>query len=791
MPGQAAGERFRTSVIFGFAIGASLLIVSGFLHSMHGLYECLDQVRSIRDTDVRALSVEGDMQYQLQESRRRFLESLVTNSKLWEIEEARKADLQVDLLKARVIVLTGNAARFQAFERAWRSYSETRDEVIALALQGRTAEALALEGSRGRPAFDAASEAVTRDKVELESSCRQKAGSVSAALKSACSEAMGLLFARVLFLAALLGIEYVRRRMVRKLRAANETLSGSEQRFRGAFEEASVGMLLLDLEGRVLSVNNAIAEITGYSAADLVGRHAMRLMLAEGHREEAAGSFASVVAGRIPGYRAERRIVLKDGRSGWIRVSVSLVKLRGAPKEVIVLFEDITEEKRAHERLAFQAAHDSLTGLANRRHFLDRLDRSVEAARRNRTEMALLYVDLDGFRMVDDTLGHAAGDALLTQVAARMRECLCPEDLPARLGRDEFAVLRQSGAEAGAADLARALLGALERPFRVDGNELNINASIGIGRFPADAGGGRALLRGADAAMYHAKRNRREGFCFFDGPLKEAATRRQAIETNLRRALERREFRVHYQPVYDVAGGTLIGFEALCRWWNPELGEVPPSEFIPVAEDTGMISALGRWVLDRACFDARTWHDHGGAPIRIAVNVSATQLADPGFVVSVQEILEAARLPPQLLELELTESTLVVDREGSVSRMQRLREMGISISMDDFGTGYSSLGYLQTMPIDALKIDRSFTMRLGSSPAAVSMIRSVISMGRSLGLRVVTEGVETAEQLETLRRLGSDEAQGYYLGRPEDAEAAFRRVLAAAAREESAQPALV
>jgi diguanylate cyclase (GGDEF)-like protein/PAS domain S-box-containing protein len=786
----AGKERIRTGLIFGLTIGASLLILSGFLHSMRGLYECLDQVRAIRDTDVRALSVEGDMQDRIQESRRRFLEALMSDaeSRTTEIDEARRADLQVDLLKARVIVLTGNAARFRTFEDAWGKYSETRDDVIALALQGRSAEARALEGSVGRAAFAAASDAVRRDKVDLEASCRRKTGSVSEALKDACSEALGLLFARVLFLAALLSIEYMRRRMVRKLQAANETLRGSEQRFRGAFQEASVGILLLDPEGRVVSSNRAIAEITGYSSADLNGQRAS-VLLAESDREEAVNSFAAVAGGRTPGYRAERRIVLKDGRSGWIRVSVSLVGQGGAPKEVIVLCEDITEQKRASERLAFQAMHDSLTGLANRRHFVEVLDREVETARRSQTDLALLYLDLDGFRMVDDTLGHAAGDALLTQVAARLRERLCPEDFPARLGRDEFAVLRKVGDKTSEAlaDLARALLAALEQPFRIDGNELNINASVGISRFPADAAGARALLRGADAAMYHAKRNRSEGFCFFDGPLKEAATRRQAIEANLRKALERREFRVHYQPVYDVACGSLIGFEALCRWWTPELGEVSPAEFIPVAEDTGLICALGRWVLDRACSEARRWHEHGGSPIRIAVNVSATQLADSGFVESVREILDAARFPPQLLELELTESTLVVDREGSVSRMQRLREMGISISMDDFGTGYSSLGYLQTMPIDALKIDRSFTMRLDSSPAAVSMIRSVISMGRSLGLRVVTEGVETAAQLETLRRLGSDEAQGYYLGRPEDADAAFRRVLAAT----SVEPALV
>jgi diguanylate cyclase (GGDEF)-like protein/PAS domain S-box-containing protein len=786
---NAAKERIRTTVIFGVTIGASLLIVSGFLHSMQGLYRCLDQVRSMRDTDVRALSVEGDMQYQIQESRRRFLESLITttdaDSRLREVDEARKADLRVDLLKARAILLTGNSTRFRAFEEAWQRYSETRDDVVALALQGRYAEAMELEGSAGRTAFTAASEAVRQDKVALEESCRRKADSVSIALRNACSEAMGLLFARVLFLAALLGIEYLRRRMVRKLCAANDTLRGSEQRFRGTFEEASVGMLLLDLEGRIVSVNKAIGEITGYLAVDLIGQRG-RVLLDEDDQDEAVAAFAEVAAGRMPAYRAERRIALKDGRRGWVRVSVSLLKKNGAPAEVIVLCEDITEQKLASERLAFHATHDSLTGLANRRHFNGRLEQAVDTARRNRTELALLYIDLDGLRMVDDTLGHAAGDALLSQVAARMREWFGPEDFPARIGRDEFAVLRQFGVEA-AADLARALLAALERPFRIEGNDLNINASIGISRFPTDAGGARALLRGADAAMYHAKRNRREGFCFFDGPLKEAATRRQAMEANLRKALERREFRLHYQPVYDVATGALVGFEALCRWWNPELGEVSPSEFIPAAEDTGLICALGRWVLDRACFEARRWYEQGGSPIRIAVNVSATQFAEAGFVESVQEILEAARFPPQLLELELTESTLVVDREGSVSRMQRLRERGISISMDDFGTGYSSLGYLQTMPIDALKIDRSFTARLDSSPAAVSMIRSVISMGRSLGLRVVTEGVETAAQLETLRRLGSDEAQGYYLGKPEDAEAAFRRVQSATLP----QPALV
>jgi diguanylate cyclase (GGDEF)-like protein/PAS domain S-box-containing protein len=776
---------------------AALLIVFGFLHSVSGFFRCLEEIRSLRQVDVETLSVEGEVQFQIQESRQRFLRILMPaagfDTRVKDIDLVRAADLRVDLLKARVIALTGEKSALGRFERSWRSYVETRDDMIARALRGQFAEAVAIDKSRGAAAFDRASEELRGDKREREMSSRQRTYRVETALRNGCFEALWLLLARVLFVAALFVADGMRRRMLRQLRSAAGTLYASEQRFRHVFEDATVAMLIMDLEGRITSVNKAVTEITGFSDADLIGR-IWKMFLAEDHRDASAGDFAEVVAGRLSGYRAERRLARKDGRFGWIRSSVSLLRKDGVPSEVIALCEDITAQKLAGEQLAYQASHDSLTGLVNRRHFEGAVDSAVNSAGRDGTELALLYIDLNGFKAVNDTFGHAAGDLLLCEVASRMRNCLRAPELLGRVGGDEFAVLQpftrgNGGLQESAEALARKLRASLDAPFSLLGSEVNIEASIGISRFPADGADADALLRTADAAMYHGKRGLNSGLCFFDADLRASAHRRQSLESRMRSGLEQGEFDVRYQPLYDLATNTLVRFEALCRWNSDVLGEVSPSEFIPVAEGSGLISEVGRWVLERACEQALLWQCPGEIPVRIAVNVSARQFADAGYVESVRQVLCNTGLRPDLLELELTESTLVIDHDDSVRKMKSLRQLGISISVDDFGTGYSSLSCLQLMPIDALKIDRSFTRMLDCSPAATSVIRSVIAMARALGLRVVTEGVETAAQLDTVRRLGSDEVQGYYTGAPEDAAAARRRVLNERARYNVAIPA--
>jgi diguanylate cyclase (GGDEF)-like protein/PAS domain S-box-containing protein len=596
----------------------------------------------------------------------------------------------------------------------------------------------------------------------------------------------------LVFVAVILINEARRRTILRQLRTVVGKLSESEARFRNVFDGAAVGIIIVDQGGSIVSVNGAAAAMSRFSVEELIGMPFL-LPVDDAHRRESEAEFAKILEGDFTCCRTERRILRKDGTCAWLRTSISRAKTgpratqetacSGADdardNEVIFLCEDITTQKLGAELLNYQATHDSLTGLANRRFSEAVLERSVCSAFLNGTELNILYLDLDGFKVVNDSLGHATGDLLLRAVAARLKACLGEGDFLARVGGDEFIIIQECapGLEpAGAIVLAAGILKSLNSPFHVRGQDIRIGVSIGISRYPIDGTDVSSLLHGADTAMYIAKQNEGRGFYFFDAAMRERARRKRVMGIRLRRALACGELYVHFQPVYQVATGRLVRFEALCRWNSDEIGEVPPEEFIPVAEEIGIIGELGRWILERSCLEALRWQNVGRPDIQVAVNVSAIQFGETDFPAIVGDILAKTSLPARLLELELTESTLIRDRQMSISSMQRLRAMGISLSIDDFGAGYSSLSYLQTLPIDGLKIDRSFTAGLGSSAAAASMIRSIIAMGRALGMRVVTEGIETSEQMELVRQLGSHEIQGYFPGKPEDGEAALRRV---------------
>lgn len=758
----------------------ALAIFAAAAYSIRGIYLTISEVHLTYLREQQALSVVGRLQYEVQESRRHFLETLVDvldeDERLAGIARVREADRAAGLLRVQAIVLKSDRAALDRFESAWNRYEETRDDMVALSLRGYLRAAVEVDQAKGSNDFADADRAL-RDAVQvLESSSNGKFALVWTALQGSFLQLTVLLAAVVGLAVAVLAAHAKKQRILNDLSAAVVTLRESEQRFRGVFEEAAVGIVITNPEGAIGYVNRAVSDIAGFASAELIGLNVNELFAAEA-REHVAETLARVASGDLPFCRAERPIVRRSGAPGWVRASVSLLERNGQPAEVIALWEDITEQVRAQRELAFQASHDPLTGLPNRRQLETRLTDQIEAAQAAGTELAVMYIDLDGFKIVNDTLGHAAGDSLLRQVAERLGSCLLPGQVLARLGGDEFAVLRPGGpgTESPGA-LARRLLDSLKQRFHVHGNDIHIGASLGISQFPVDGQEAGLLLQNADAAMYHAKRHENHGFYFFDAPMRAYSMRRLRLEHQLHMALERNEFRLQYQPLYELATNSLIRFEALCRWRNPELGEVSPAEFIPVAEDIGLIVALGYWVLEEACRQARRWQQERNAPVRIAVNVSAIQFSDPKFVDRVREILHNEGLEAWLLELELTESTLLADRAAGVSRMRQLRDMGISISIDDFGTGFSSLSYLNSMPVDALKIDRSFTAELDSNLSALSMIRSVIAMGRSLGIRVVTEGVETAAQLEAVRLLGADEVQGFYLGAPEDAPAAFRRV---------------
>ena len=424
-------------------------------------------------------------------------------------------------------------------------------------------------------------------------------------------------------------------------------------------------------------------------------------------------------------------------------------------------------KKNAEAKLQFQALNDILTGLPNRRLFSDRLAQSLALAGRERRRLALLYIDLDGFKLVNDSLGHSVGDALLVQVADRLRTRVRRSDTLARLGGDEFTVLLPTvNSKEDATLVARNLLEVLTATFCVEEHEINIGASIGISFFPDNAREPVLLMQQADSAMYAAKRNGKNQARVFTDDLGSLVRERLNLGNLLRGAVLRGEIAVHYQPEFDVSTGRLVRFEALARWTHPTLGTIPPDKFIPVAEESGMIVSLGAYIMERACAEAATWQTLAPHPIQVAVNVSGIQFRRDSFVQDLVDVLNRTGLKPELLQIELTESVMLTGAHRAAEIMHRLHALGVSLAIDDFGTGYSCLSYLPTLPFDALKIDRSFVEDLHLRPEGKAMVRSLVSMAHNMGMRVIVEGIERPEQLELIREFGGNEIQGYLLGRP-------------------------
>jgi len=427
---------------------------------------------------------------------------------------------------------------------------------------------------------------------------------------------------------------------------------------------------------------------------------------------------------------------------------------------------EIAERRLADERVVHMAHHDALTGLPNRILLADRVGQAIARARRGGGKLALLFLDLDRFKNVNDSLGHPVGDLLLQAVAARLVDCLRPEDTAARLGGDEFIIgIPDVPDAAEAARVATRILGELAKPFTVAGHQLPADASIGIALYPDDGDTAEALLRSADTAMYHAKESGRTNYQFFSPQMSERVSRRLTTETRLRAALERTEFTLHYQPLVDLATGRVDGAEALVRWPQADHRLVTPAEFIPVAEETGLIVPLGEWVLREACAQAQAWQARQPG-LRIAVNLSARQFRQKDLVGMVEEVLAETRLDPSLLELELTEGMLMHHAEDTVRTLHRLHDMGVRLAIDDFGTGYSSLSYLKRFPIHTLKIDRSFIKDLSHNPDDAAIVIAIVAMARSLNLNVTAEGVESEKQAMFLRSLACDLVQGFHFGRP-------------------------
>jgi diguanylate cyclase (GGDEF)-like protein len=456
------------------------------------------------------------------------------------------------------------------------------------------------------------------------------------------------------------------------------------------------------------------------------------------------------------------------------RPNGTVLEVRTAPigdGGAVRTYTDITTRKEVEKHIAHMARHDALTELPNRLLLRERLEEALARLGPRGEMLAVLGLDLDRFKAVNDTLGHPVGDVLLKAVAARIRGCLSEQDTIGRLGGDEFAII-QVGAKQphGARLLAQRLVEAMPEPFSVEGNTLNVGVSIGIALAPSDGLDVDTLLKRADLALYRAKAEGRSRFSFFEAGMDTEAQARRALETDLREALAKGEFQLCYQPFMSLAGGEVTGFEALLRWHHPARGPVAPAEFIPLAEETGLIIPLGEWIMRQACMEAAQFPD----TTRIAVNVSVVQFRNPHFVPFVVSALAAAGLSPHRLELEITETVLMEESEATLRTLNHLRSLGVRVALDDFGTGYSSLSYLSRFPFDKLKIDRSFVSGLGTNPDCAAIVRAIVGLGTSLGMTITAEGCETSAQLDFVRAVGCSEAQGYIIDKPQPVGDAIR-----------------
>jgi diguanylate cyclase (GGDEF)-like protein/PAS domain S-box-containing protein len=526
-----------------------------------------------------------------------------------------------------------------------------------------------------------------------------------------------------------------------------------------------------DSAGNITFLNLVAEKMTGWSLQEAAGRpmaEVLRIVDATSHETTPNPMDTAVAQNQTVHLPPNCVLIRRDGFETPIEDSVSPIHDRkGQASGAVIVFHDVSASQAMALQMAHSAHHDFLSGLPNRILLNDRIDQAIASASRYMKKLAVLFLDLDGFKHINDSLGHPTGDKLLQSIAKRLVECVRGSDTVSRQGGDEFVVLLLDVEQPeDAAQTARKILQALAEVHPIDRHDLHVTASIGVSVYPDDGLDAETLIKNADTAMYQAKENGRQSYQFFKAAMNIRAVERQSIEESLRCALERHEFAVHYQPKINLRSGEITGAEALIRWTHPVRGSIAPSRFIPVAEECGLILPIGDWVLREACKQARTWMDAGLPLATIAVNISAMAFWQESFLESVFATLKETRLDPTCLELELTESVLMKHAESTKSILESLRAEGVQVALDDFGMGYSSLSYLTKFPVDALKIDQSFIRQITTTPSETTIVTAVISMGRSLKLRVVAEGVETQEELAFLQAHQCDEAQGYYFSRP-------------------------
>ena len=548
---------------------------------------------------------------------------------------------------------------------------------------------------------------------------------------------------------------------------AENALRQSEEKYRSILENIQEAYFEVDLKGHFTFFNDSLCRLTGCFKEELLGASYTKFSDKE-NSKNVFQAFNKVYNTGDPTEGFDWCITRKDGTKRYIEASVSLKKRStGSPLGFKGVIRDITERKRIEQELNHMATHDTLTGLPNRLMFSQLLDHAIQSAQRNQRQLAVLFIDLDRFKIINDSLGHEAGDTLLKEMAARLKGSLRTVDVVSRLGGDEFIILMEDFHELKQVEtLAQKILSTIIKPMVIMGEECRVTASIGISVYPKDGQDEQSLMKNADIAMYFAKEAGKNNFQFYSENLRTMSNERLTIETNLRHAMERNEFYLDYQARLDLRTRAITGVEALLRWNNPYLGAVTPTQFIPIAEETGMIVPIGRWVLKTACAQSVAWQKQGLPPVCMSVNLSLRQLVNENFLDDVKSILQETGMPPNLLELEITESTVMHNPERLVPVLTKIKEMGIRMAIDDFGTGYSSLAQMKNFPINTLKVDRSFIRNLPEDNDNRAITEAVIIMGKSLKLKVVAEGVETREQEKFLKDQICDEMQGFFFSKP-------------------------
>jgi diguanylate cyclase (GGDEF)-like protein/PAS domain S-box-containing protein len=554
-------------------------------------------------------------------------------------------------------------------------------------------------------------------------------------------------------------------------KTAEELLFREKERAQVTLDSIGDAVLSTDLQGKVTYLNVVAEKITGWTREEAAGKdiEEVFVIVDASTREPCVNPLrAAIKKNRTVQLTPNCLLIRRDGTEFAIEDSAAPIHdQHGLATGAVIVFHDVSVARAMGAEMSHMAQHDTLTNLPNRALLQDRLTQAIATASRNDSRIAVLFLDLDGFKHINDSLSHATGDRLLQAVAKRLLAAVRTSDTVCRLGGDEFVILLSEVAHAGDAGVkAGKILSALSAPFEMEQNTLRITGSIGVSTYPEDGQSAELLIRNADLAMYQAKEKGRSNYQFYEKGMNVRAVERQSIEGDLRCALEKDEFVMHYQPKIDLKTGAITGVEALIRWNHPERGLVGPLQFISIAEDCGLMLPIGKWVLRESCRQAKAWQDAGLPPVEMAVNVSSVEFRNDEFLKGISTILKETGLEPRYLELELTESVLMQHAEFSVPVLQKLKAMGVRLAIDDFGTGYSSLSYLRQFPIDTLKVDQSFIHEINDDTDDATIISAVINMGCRMKHRVIAEGVETAEQLAFLRAHGCDEGQGYYFGRP-------------------------